>query len=159
MTPKEFADKLRKQLEEFKRVNKPFQLAVYDAVGRVSKRAFEEGKDTDGNRYQYANSWYKQYRKKKGRETAFVNWRFRSDLKSDYENSPKPDENGNYTRNEDAAFKVSPQRYQSRLVRQENVDKYRFLTERFGIFLDLNKEEEAQFYKDLEFETRKFFAL
>lgn len=169
MTPKEFADKLRKQLEEFKRVNAPFQLAVYSVVGIAQKRIFEEGKDANGNRFQYKDGWYKQYREKRSRETAFVNWRFEGDLKSDFENAPNPDDttpNGEPK----GAFRIDANHYQTKLSRQINQLKYEGLSKGFtgkkggrfagyGEFLNLSKEEEKKFYEIVTFETRKFFAL
>ena len=150
MTIDQFVLKLRKQLEEFKSKNIPFQLAVYDTVAKVSKRAFEEGRDNNGNQYQYADTWYKQYRAKKGRETSFVNWRFQGDLKSDYENAPKG--------SPASAVRIDAQHYQS-MVREINELKYKGLSERFGNFLELSKEEEANFYRLVELNTRNYFSI
>lgn len=149
MTPKQFAKRLREKLEDFKRNNTPFQLSIYDTVGNVSRRAFTEGKDNNGNQYQYKDSWYKQYREKRGRETAFVNWRLEGDLKSDYENAPK----GSPAK----AVRIDANHYQS-MVRDINEKKYQYLSDRFGNFLELSKDEEARFYKLLELNTRNFFA-
>lgn len=160
MTPDEFAKKLRAKLEDFKRNNTPFQLTVYDTVGNVSRRAFQEGKDNNGNQYQYKDSWYKQYREDRGRETSFVNWRFEGDLKSDYENAPKG--------SQPSAVRINAQHYQS-MVRDINEKKYKGLSEGFtgkkggrfagfGKFLELSKDEEANFYRLLELNTRNFFA-
>jgi len=160
MTIDQFVLKLRRQLEEFKSKNIPFQLAVYDTVAKVSDRAFHHGKDNNGRSYQYADSWYKQYRKDKGRETAFVNWRFQGDLKSDYENAPKGSERSEGAKPTDPpAVMINPMHYRSQLVRDNNDVKYKYLSERFGNFLELSKEEEANFYRLVELNTRNYFSI
>lgn len=53
MTPKEFADSLRKKIDELQKVNRPFQLAVLSSVAQVSKRAFSDGMNNKGQSFSY----------------------------------------------------------------------------------------------------------
>lgn len=53
MTPKQFADSLRKKIDELQRLNRPFQIAVLDSVARVSKRAFSDAQNEKGESFRY----------------------------------------------------------------------------------------------------------
>jgi len=149
MTPQEYSVELERKLTELKAFNRPFQLAVYSTVALVSKRVFTDGRNKEGNQFQYKSKWYKQKREKRGFETAFVNWTYEGELKSDYENYPK----GQGA----TALKVSVNEYESALVRQIDVDKYSGLSKRFGEFLEVNDEEERKFYEINELELRLLF--
>lgn len=49
MTPKEYADKLRRQLDELLINNKPLERASYSSLGRTGIRIFTDGLNTSGN--------------------------------------------------------------------------------------------------------------
>lgn len=49
MTPKEYADKIRRQLDELLLNNKPLKLASYSALGSMGKRIFTDGLDSSGS--------------------------------------------------------------------------------------------------------------
>lgn len=53
MTPQEYADSLRKKIDELKKNNRPFQLAVLSSVAQVSKRAFSDKKNNVGQTFTY----------------------------------------------------------------------------------------------------------
>lgn len=53
MTPKEHANQLRAKIEELKKNNRPFQLAVLSSVAQVSKRVFSDGKNQAGSTFAY----------------------------------------------------------------------------------------------------------
>jgi len=53
MSPGEYADKLRSQLDDLKRNNRPFQLAVYGTVAESSERIFDSGTTADGRIFSY----------------------------------------------------------------------------------------------------------
>lgn len=53
MTPQEYADSLRTKIDELKKNNRPFQLAVLSSVAQVSKRAFSDKKNNEGQSFSY----------------------------------------------------------------------------------------------------------
>lgn len=55
MTPTQYADKLRSQILELKRDNKPFQIAVTTSHAAVSKRAFTDGRNEQGQTFRYSD--------------------------------------------------------------------------------------------------------
>lgn len=144
ITPNEYADQLRKALNDITRFNRPLQLAAYSTAALISQRVFTDGVDKEGKQYQYKSEWYKKERKKRGFETRFIDWTYEADLKSDFENSPKDSDQP------PTPIRINVNEYQSKLVRPENIKKYEGLRVRFGDFLQANKQEEKLFYDTVE---------
>lgn len=151
MTPGEYADQLRANLNLLLRENRPLQLAAYSVAGMISERVFTDGQNEKGERFQYKSPRYKKYRAKRGRETSFVNWQLEGDLKSDYENSPKGSSGQN------RPLRINVNEYRSQLTRDINQLKYEGLSARFGEFLTANNQEEKEFFEIVEKELRLLF--
>lgn len=160
LTPDQYAEKLREQLRSVITLNRPLQLASYSCVAAISERAFTDGENENGQKFQYKSEWYKQEREEKGRRTDFVNWQFYGDLMSDYMNAPL-----NAPTAAAKTIKISPDEYQSRLTRPVNQMKYQSLSEGrvtkkgtrvrgFGQFLTANRDEKELFYDVCEKELK-----
>lgn len=52
-TPRQFAERMRKKLEELQKNNRPFQIAVTSSAAEVAKRAFSDGKNNVGESFNY----------------------------------------------------------------------------------------------------------
>lgn len=145
MTPAQYADKLRKQLNAIQTVNKPLQLAAYSVTAQAAKRIFTDGETNTGERFKYTSKAYIKKREERTFRTNYVNWTFEGDLKSDYENRPKG------SNNPVTARKIDVNEYCIELMRPENQAKYRYLQDRYGDnFLELSDNEVQEFYRILE---------
>lgn len=53
MTPQEYAAELELKIAELQGQNRPFRLAVYSTVGKMSRRIFVDGQNESGQTFQY----------------------------------------------------------------------------------------------------------
>lgn len=53
MTPAEYAAELELKIAELQGLNRPFRLAVYSTVGKMSRRIFVDGQNDQGQTFQY----------------------------------------------------------------------------------------------------------
>ena len=120
-------------------------------IGKTGKKIFESGaKKGQPHKTVYLES-YKDYRKKIGRDSPFVNWELSGDLKLDFEN---PQMKGG----DALPIKVSNNEYLTGLKRDDSIVKRRVLEQKYGSIFYLSDLEKAEFYKDVSFELRKLLA-
>jgi hypothetical protein len=164
MTPLQYAAKLRSQLDELERNNRPFKLAVYSTVAKSAERIFSNGENNTGQKFSYSKS-YAKFRTDHGRKADFVRYNYIGDLKSDFENTPKGTDSKRAK-----PETISVNEYQS-VTRNENAEKYNHLKEpgrvnkktgyqrpAYGDFLQINEFEESEFYRILEDELTLHFS-
>ena len=56
ITPQEFAEQTRQKLLEIARNNRPLQLAATSTHATISRRAFTDGRNEDGQQFQYSGT-------------------------------------------------------------------------------------------------------
>lgn len=95
------------------------------------KRIFEDGEDLQGKMGKYKSEKYKEFRRKKGRETSFVNLRLTGGLMRDYAN-------GNKTRKQGKSLIASAKR-------TRNGELIRKFQEKYNRPFDLTEGEEQEF--------------
>ena len=187
MTPGEYADKLRSQLDDLKRNNRPFQLAVYGTVAESCNRIFYSGVTASGSQYQYNDTtplYVSEARQKAvlthkgktgkskfkdGKEhktTYFKSYRElreKQGLEAGFVNwTYYGDLKSDYTNsppqsNTAVPIKINLNWYESRLNRPANLEKYTHLSKRYGDFLNVSPQEETKFYDVLEKQLRAIF--
>lgn len=110
-----------------------------DQVARI----FEEGQKTDGTKIgDYASQEYVALRRRKGRETSFINLRLSGNLMKDYAN-------GNKTRKKGRKLVASVKRQRNARLIEKNED-------RFGDIFSLTTGERATFLRIARQETIRY---
>jgi len=139
LTTKEYIREIDKRLNK---IDKTVGLCISGTTAKQSLRIFVSGQRSGGGKIgQYQNARYKELRSKKGRQTGFVDLRFTSLLKADFETS--------LTRSDKSTWIVG-------IKSQFNTEKYNNLLELYGedVWL-LSRSERQQLNKCITDERAK----
>ncbi len=181
------ADRIRRQIEQLRKFNKPFELAVRTIEAEKVVRIFQRGKNTAGLSFSYNSSnplyvaqnqapravnhtgktgntirsgfyaSYQAFRADQGRESGHVNYRLTNDLQSDYANANVSIQSDQLATPN--PIQVTPFQYKMSLRRPGNAGKLRGLEKKYGAIFDANKSELLLFGKVLSFELAKLARL
>lgn len=115
--------------------------------GKTGETVFKNGRP---HKTSFQKS-YKDFKRNIGQKNDKVRLHLSGDFESDFRNAPVDSSAVN-------PKKISVNEYQTVLKRDENVDKLRGLTVRFGVFSNLTKFERSEFLRVNSFELRKLMA-
>lgn len=119
-------------------------------IAATAHRGVKGTKAGDTHRTTWVKS-YKEFKRRIGQKNDKVRLHLSGDFESDFRNAPVDSAAVN-------PKKISVNEYQTVLKRDENVDKLRGLTVRFGVFSNLTKFERSEFLRVNSFELRKLMA-
>lgn len=146
-----FNKRVRPAFDRIRAKNEPLIIASNSTHRLMAQRVFEKGENTAGRTFDYSSEEYKQTKRKfgrgKGRETAFVNFTFSGDLKSDFANG---------------LIQQNIETFIVKLKRIRNAEVAEQLNERFGgaigSLFSPNKDEKANFIRIAQKEFSRIFG-
>lgn len=125
---------------------------IYEYPNNLPRRQSPKGKPgAERNVKNRKTVYFKSYqdlRAKQGRESSFVNLRLTNDLQSDMANSGVSKSSDKIA--SPNPIMISPNEYQLRLRRKENVQKRIGLEKRYGTIFDLTKDEQKLFLNTVQ---------
>ena len=137
----DYLDSINRRINEF---DNAVELAANSTGVRMLERIFDQGRDIDGNSFEYAGST-RRIRQSVGRQTSFVDFRFTGRLQSEIRSA---DSRPIFERDNDGALLMS-------VTSSDNIDKLRGFRENFnGRFSRVfQASEEAVSYTHLTLPT------
>lgn len=129
------------QLKKLDELNRGIVLRIAADTAQAFQvtRIFEDGKNSQNSKLGSYSDSYIKVRKKKGRETSFVNLRFSGNLQLDYSNGDKTTKIG--------------KTQVSQVKRNRNVELIPQLEKRYGKIFALTAKEQQKFVETLQDET------